>query len=98
MPRMDNSNNIANTASLGLVQEAHSETRGCLPIPQRRRAGTKNLDWATHRDVLKQLYMHEEKTLKDVMRIMESKHGFVARSVSRLSLRASSSLSIHLRV
>ena len=105
MARMD-SNNLANTTSLGLVEGAESQTRPRPPTPQelprlsskRRRMKTKNLDWARHRDVLKQLYMHEEKTLKDVMRIMESRHGFVARSVSRLLLLRASLGPVHSRV
>jgi hypothetical protein len=35
-------------------------------------------DWASHRTRIRQLYLDEDKTLKDVMAIMEREHGFKA--------------------
>ena len=34
--------------------------------------------WARHRAVIKQLYLDEKKPLTEVMRLMESEHGFKA--------------------
>ena len=35
-------------------------------------------DWDIHLPILRQLYLEEQRTLEDVMRIMEEKLGFVA--------------------
>ena len=42
--------------------------------------------WARHRAVIKQLYLHEKKSLKEVMRHMKDKHGFTATLVFRAVL------------
>ncbi len=81
---------MTNTAPLTVFQGAVTETQaGALPghagPSKKRRPRAKGLNWQGHRGVLKQLYMHEEKTLKDVMAIMETEHGFVARSVRQSS-------------
>ena len=74
---------------MGFLQGAEPETSAATRPGRvglsstKRRPRAKDLDWKGHRAVLEQLYMHEEKTLKDVMAIMEIEHGFVARSVRR---------------
>lgn len=35
-------------------------------------------DWAKHMGIIRQLYMDEDMTLQEVMRIMASEYGFVA--------------------
>ena len=46
---------------------------------RRSRSNLKQLEFMKHRDVLKRLYIHEKKTLDDVMGNLKSKHGFEAR-------------------
>jgi hypothetical protein len=90
MPTMD-SNVTANTTAADL-QEPRSEAQAAaLPGPvgpgnKKRRSRAKQLDWNRHRDELKQLYVHEEKTLAEVMETMETKYRFVARSVCRMAI------------
>ena len=38
-------------------------------------------EWIKRQAEIKQLYVHEKKTLKEVKRLMESRHGFKATSV-----------------
>ncbi|KAK4233141.1 hypothetical protein C8A03DRAFT_39173 [Achaetomium macrosporum] len=45
---------------------------------KRRRSKYKHLDWSKHRSLLDKLYVREQKTLEEVMEIMQSKNGFVA--------------------
>ena len=47
-------------------------------------------EWTKHEADIKQLYVHEKKTLKEVKRLMESRHGFRATSVPRAVLLISS--------
>ena len=42
--------------------------------------------WARHQALIKQLYLHEKKSLKKVMKYMEDQHGFKATLVSRVVL------------
>lgn len=37
-----------------------------------------NLDWNAHQDELRQLYLLENKTLDETMKVMEEKHSFIA--------------------
>ena len=39
---------------------------------------TSGEDWESHRTRIRQLYSEENRTLKDVMGIMEREHGFKA--------------------
>lgn len=48
--------------------------------------------WATHQAFIKQLYLDEKKPLAEVMRLMESQHGFRATSVIHAVLLVSVSL------
>lgn len=47
-------------------------------------------EWTKHEADIKQLYVHEKKSLKEVKRLMESRHGFRATSVPRAVLLISS--------
>jgi hypothetical protein len=38
-----------------------------------------NDTWENHRDIIVQLFIHENRKLKDVMDIMSKNHGFKAR-------------------
>lgn len=38
-------------------------------------------NWARHEALIKKLYLYEKKSLAEVMRVMESQHGFKATSV-----------------
>ncbi|KAH6626571.1 ankyrin repeat-containing domain protein [Chaetomium sp. MPI-SDFR-AT-0129] len=56
-----------------------SQTAGTPRLEgKRRRSKYKHLDWNKHRSLLDQLYVREQKTLEEVMEIMQSKNGFVA--------------------
>ena len=46
---------------------------------------TSEPDWERHRALIRQLYLGEDKPLKDVMAIMEHEHGFKATSDSTSS-------------
>lgn len=41
-------------------------------------AAHRELQWAHHRPTIKRLYLDENKTLKEVMEIMENSHKFTA--------------------
>lgn len=41
----------------------------------------QTLDWEAHRATIERLYIIENRTVQDVVGIMERTHGFVARSV-----------------
>ncbi|KAK4443789.1 Clr5 domain-containing protein [Podospora aff. communis PSN243] len=43
-----------------------------------RRSGPSVEDWDNHRDTIESLYLHQDKTLKDVSRIMRQTYGFTA--------------------
>ena len=51
-------------------------------------------NWARHEAIIKQLYMYEKKSLAEVMRIMESQHGFRATSVIHAVLFISSAADV----
>ena len=55
--------------------------------PRPRRSKWQGLDWDRQRETIRQLYMVEEKSLKDTMEIMAQKHNFHASSVSFMSYR-----------
>ena len=81
---MDNNTTTNNT--LDLLQNAEGQSQAAArpegvgsSKKRRSRSNLKQREFVKHRDVLKQLYMHEEKTLDDVMGVLKSKHGFEAR-------------------
>ena len=47
-----------------------------------RRSKYSSLDWDTHRETIRRLYMDEEKPLKETMEIMAEQHGFHASLVN----------------
>ena len=50
--------------------------------PARKTSGwAAKESWTRHQALIKQLYLHEKKPLKEVMRHMEDQHGFRATSV-----------------
>lgn len=64
-----------------------------FPVPTPTIANVENSNgwaakeaWAKHQGVIKQLYLHEKKPLAEVMRFMESEHGFKATLVLGLVL------------
>lgn len=49
-------------------------------------------DWARHQALIKRLYLYEKKALGEVMRFMESQHGFKATSVLHVIVGSAASL------
>lgn len=61
------------TTGLGFIEEQEEwDATNSLPLERR----PTQHDWNTHRVRLRQLYLEEDKTLKEVMAIMERDHGF----------------------
>jgi hypothetical protein len=55
---------------------------------------TSEEDWEDHRARIRRLYLEEDRTLKDVMAIMEREHGFKATSVPISTLIGISDLTL----
>jgi len=47
-----------------------------VPTKVSRRSRHGNLDWEAHKDELKELYLNDNWSLKDTMRVMKQKYSF----------------------
>jgi hypothetical protein len=44
----------------------------------KQRNGPSTFEWNSHMPTIRRLYMDEDRTLKEVVRIMRDEHGFIA--------------------
>ena len=75
------------SASSSLTFSSHADAPMAAPVTAPIGWATKEA-WAQHQADIKQLYVHENKPLPEVMRLMKDKHGFRATLVLHVALFA----------